>query len=89
MSPNDNLRSQYALKVREVAERLRVKPDAILAWIRAGELRAIDVSQRRGKRPRWRILASALAAFEASRMAQPPATAVRRRKTAPGVIAFF
>lgn len=89
MSPNDNLRTQYALKVREVAERLRVKPDAILAWIRRGELRALDVSQARGLKPRWRILPGDLAAFEASRMVQPPARAVRRRRRDPEVTEYF
>jgi excisionase family DNA binding protein len=89
MSPNDNLRSQYALKVREVAERLRVKPDAILAWIRRGELRALDVSQSRGLKPRWRILPGDLAAFEASRMATPPPKPVRRNRHDPAVVEFY
>ena len=78
-----------ALKPREIATRLGVKVDSVLTWIRRGELRALDVSQARGKRPRWRILPGDLVAFELSRMAQPPKPAMRRRKTDPSVIRFF
>jgi len=78
-----------ALRVREVSERLAVKPDVVLAWIRRGELRALDVSQARGLKPRWRILPGDLASFLASRMATPPAPPVRRRRKDPSVIAFF
>jgi hypothetical protein len=61
----------------------------VLGWIRSGELRACNVAQRAGGRPRWRILLGDLAAFQAARSAQPPRPAARRRKATPGVITFF
>jgi excisionase family DNA binding protein len=73
-----------------VAESLGINETKILAWIHAGELAAIDVSLRRGGRPRWRIAQEALEAFLISRSAQPPAPVVRRRRRAdPQVIQFF
>ena len=78
-----------ALRPREVAETLQVKTDVVLGWIRSGELRACNVAQRAGGRPRWRVMPGDLAAFEASRMAQPNKPAVRRRKRDPQVIQFF
>jgi hypothetical protein len=78
-----------ALRPREVAARLAVKTDVILGFIRAGVLRALDVSPAGSRRRTWRILPGDLASFEASRMAQPPRPAVRRRRTDPSIITFF
>ena len=48
--------------VAELSATLRVKPHTVLAWIRAGELRAVDVSRHPGTgKPRWRIPAEAVA----------------------------
>lgn len=69
--------------VSQVAERYLVDADKVLGWIRAGELAALNVVQRVGGRPRWRITAEALAAFEASRAAQPRLKIVRRSLPAP------
>ena len=73
-----NERSSYTPP--EVARRLRVKPSKVLGWIRRGELRAINVAERQGGRPRWRVLAEDLAAFEAARGAQPQVRVPRRRR---------
>jgi len=78
-----------ALRPREVAERLVVRVDVVLAWIKRGELRACNVAQRAGGRPRWRILESDLQTFLASRAAQPPAPAVRRRKRDCKIVEYF
>ena len=76
--------------VRELCERFGVTEHTVLAWIRAGELRAVNVGRKSGARkPRWRVSQAALDAFEALRTAtlpQPPAT---RRRQAAGVIEFY
>jgi transposase len=65
----------------EIAERYAVKPSKVLGWIRAGELEAIDVSTRPGVgRPRFRITAAALVAFEERRRVRPPAPRSPRRR---------
>jgi len=66
------LRIEVAFSVREVAERLGVSAHAVLGWIRAGELRAVNVaSSPRCRRPSWRISPAALADFEAARSCRP------------------
>ena len=39
----------------KLAARWGVSEDKVLAWIRSGELRAIDASTRQGGRPRYLI----------------------------------
>ena len=68
------------LTVAEVAEVLAVNQAKVIGWIRSGELRAIDVSVKRGARPRWRIAPSDLAAFETSRAAVPTPKVVQRKR---------
>ncbi|MFH1922715.1 MAG: helix-turn-helix domain-containing protein [Planctomycetota bacterium] len=74
----------------QVANRLRVSPEKVIAWIRAGELRAIDVASRGSRRSRYRIDPADLAVFENQRaVITRPAPSRRRRKAEPGVIQFF
>ena len=61
----------------------------VLHWIKAGELRAINVATDRNGRPRYAIDVADIAVFEASRAVQPPAPRIRRRRADPNVIAFF
>ncbi len=76
--------------VRALAADLAVKPDKVLEWIRAGELRALNVAQNRGGRPRWRIGADALAAFLAARSSSPaPRRPTRPRPKRQDVVEFF
>jgi hypothetical protein len=56
-----------------------VSEGRVLDWIRAGKLRAIDVSEGAGKKHRWRISPESLAEFEASRAVVPPVKPARRR----------
>ena len=79
-----------ALTVREVAERYAVTEHGVLAWIRSGELRAINCGRRPGaKKPRWRVTADALAAFELLRTPSPPPPRTRRRNQIGDAIAFY
>jgi len=75
----------------ELARQLGVAPETIIAWIHAGELRAIDVSRNPGiGRPRYRIDPTDLIAFEANREVRTEAKILRQRKRKdPNVIEFF
>jgi len=73
-----------------VARELAVNVSKVLCWIRSGQLVAINVVERLGGRPRWRIAIADLEAFLASRTARPATkTTRRRRKADPQVIEFF
>jgi excisionase family DNA binding protein len=73
-------RPEVGLTVREVARRYRVGEDKVRAWIRRGELRAINTAAVLCGRPRWVIPAEALSEFERQRAGGPPPTAPRRRR---------
>ncbi len=64
-----------------VARRYGVSVDKVLAWIHRGELAALNLADRLGGRPRWRISPEALAAFERSRSATPPPAQAPRRNS--------
>jgi hypothetical protein len=75
----------------KLAERWGVKPEKVIAFIRAGELRAFDVSVRPDSgRPRYRIPPDAIIEFEARRsVISPTKPRERRKKQPPDVIEFF
>ncbi len=72
---------------KEVAAEFGVNVSKIIAWIRSGDLRAIDVSEKRGgPRGRWRIENEAIEAFKAgreNRTAVKTPTRFRRRVESP------
>ena len=63
-----------------LAQQYGVKPDKVLAWIARGELRAVNVANRIGGRPRWRISPEAIAEFENRRAAKPEVKRPRRKR---------
>jgi hypothetical protein len=68
----------------EVAARWGITADKVLAWIRSGELRAINAAtSTSGVRPRWLIDLADLEAFEKRRAACPVQPAARRRRRPP------
>jgi excisionase family DNA binding protein len=74
----------------ELAKRWRTGADKVRQWIADGELRGIDLSARRGGRPRWRVPLEAVLEFEQRRAAvpaRPPGR--RRRRPSSEVIEFF
>jgi excisionase family DNA binding protein len=74
----------------EVAALYAVSVPTVMGWIRSGELRAVCVSRSaRSRKPRYRVTAEALAAFEASRRPTPPAPAAPRRRKASGYTPTF
>lgn len=77
---------------REYAQRLGVDQKKVLAWIKSGELTAVDVSLKRGGQPRWKINPDDAAAFEQARSSKPPAPKSprgRKPKRLPDVEEFY
>jgi excisionase family DNA binding protein len=62
----------------EAAKIVRVSEEKIVVWIRAGELRAANVSE--GRVPRFRIHRDDLQSFLRSREPVPPEDAGRRQE---------
>jgi excisionase family DNA binding protein len=76
--------------IRQIAERFAVGQHTVLAWIRSGELAAVNVGRQPGGKPHWRITSEALLAFELLRSAQPiEPQPRRRRKRQDDAIAFY
>lgn len=74
----------------ELAKLWGISPDKVVAWIRAGELRAIDASTSRSQRPRYLIDIEDLRAFEDRRSVSPhPKPRRRRQKRDAKVIEFY
>lgn len=62
-----------------IAEAWGIDVAKVHGWIRAGELRAIDASNTRGRKPRFLIDVADLADFEARRAIVPPPPRAKRR----------
>ena len=88
-APPDTRRA--ALTVAEVARRYGVTAHTVLAWIRSGDLRAVNVGRRPGARPSWRITPEALAGFESRRAPGPgrPTRGRGRRRQAKDHVEFY
>jgi hypothetical protein len=78
-----------ALKVKDVAATLGIRTHAVLSLIRSGELRAVNIAQRVGGKPRWRILSDDLEGFLSRRTHQPAGPRQRRRKPKHQVTQYF
>lgn len=67
------------------------KTDKVLAWIKTGELVAVNVAAKPGGKPRWRIASDELEKFLAKRSAGSRHQFARRRKpkVPAEVIQFF
>ncbi len=81
------------LSVANVAHLLGCDQRTVLAWIRAGELQALNVATRPKGKPRWKIPQDAWEAFQRSRSNQAtiPAKAPtrRRKRQQDDVIQFY
>jgi len=64
----------------ELAAKWGIDAQKVLAWIRSGELRAIDASTTPGGRRRFLIDVADIASFEERRTVQPPPTPAERRR---------
>lgn len=65
---------------KELAQRWGIDRHTVLAWIRKGELRAIDASLTQGGRPRFLIDEKDIADFELRRAVVPSPPPMRRRR---------
>jgi len=63
----------------QVARELQVTPERIISWIRAGRLRAVNLSEG-AKRPRFRIDRDDLEMFLRTREVAPRPKPQRRRR---------
>jgi excisionase family DNA binding protein len=76
--------------IRDIAEQYGVGLHTVLAWVRSGDLRAINVGRRMGAgKPRWRITQEALEAFTQLRAATQPQPKAPRRRRPADVIEFY
>ena len=73
----------------ELARLWGVSHDKVLAWIRSGELAAINVATKLGGRPQYKIDVEELKAFEKRRTVLPQLTSRRHKDTGDGIIQFF
>ena len=82
--PNRILTNKHHLassRPSDVARKFGVSVSKVLAWIRRGELRALNLAENQaGKKPRYRILPEDLEKFEARRAVSPTPPASRKSK---------
>lgn len=64
---NTTAATKRKLTPPEIARRFGVDSAKVHAWIRSGELKAIDGATRKGERPRFLVDVDDLRAFEQSR----------------------
>jgi hypothetical protein len=77
------------LTVHDVALRYRVGPDKVRAWIRRGELPAINTAAALCGKPRWVITPEDLARFENGRRATPPPKSAPRRRKHSEIVDYY
>jgi hypothetical protein len=78
------------LTMRNVQDRFGVGEQTVRAWVKSGQLRAINVSRLpTANRPLWRFMLADVEAFEAARLTGDPAKpAGRKKKAAPAAAEF-
>src|SRR5262249_47458991 len=77
--------SHQKLTPPELARRYGIAAEKVIGWIRAGELRALNVAAKLGGRPRYLIDEADIALFEQRRAViptTPPARGRSRKQTA-------
>jgi excisionase family DNA binding protein len=86
----DHAPEQRGYTPAELARLLRVSADRIRAWIKRGELRALNVAPGRLGKPRFVVLPHHLEEFERKRrVATPAARPAPRRRQPAGVVDYF
>jgi len=73
----------------QLAAELGISWAKTVGFIRSGELKAVDVSARRGGRPQWRIARADVELFLARRAATPIPRVTRRRRKPADIIEFY
>jgi hypothetical protein len=75
----------------EIARSRGIRVSKVLTWVRNGELEAVNCAERPRQRPRWRVSAEALAAFDRGRSnrAALPVPRGRGRHRPPGEVTEY
>jgi hypothetical protein len=74
--------------VADLCRRWRVSPDKIRAFLRKGELVAVNLASNLAGRPQWRITHESVERFELRRSSAPPPKVPRRRRR-PELVDYF
>jgi hypothetical protein len=74
------LTPKNGMSVREVARYLRVSPDKVRGWIKAGALKAINTASALCARPRFVVLPHHLEEWERGRLTVTPPKPKRKRR---------
>jgi hypothetical protein len=74
---------------REVARLYRVSPDRVRAWIKSGELGAVNIAHTRCGKPRFVVLPHHLSEFEQRRKASTTTKPPRRRRREPAAVDYY
>ena len=85
--PTDSPQRGYT--PNELAKVLRVSDDRIRAWIKSGELGAINTADVRSGKPRYIILPDHLAEFQRRRLAAMAPKPAPRRKRPAAMVDYF
>jgi hypothetical protein len=75
--------------VAALCQRYHVGADKVRAWIRSGELIAVNVAADLGGKPQWRITPESVEVFERRRSSEPAPKLQRRRKRLPEVRDYY
>jgi hypothetical protein len=76
----------------QIARARRLRVGKVLGWIRSGELAAVNCATHAGRRPRWRVRADALAAFDqarSNRVNQQSPRPQRQRSRPEDLVEYF
>jgi hypothetical protein len=73
----------------ELAKLLRVGPDRVRAWIKSGELPAVNVAVARCGKPRFVVLPHQLAEFTRRRAAGTVPKPPKRRRPPAGAVDYY
>ncbi len=78
----------------EIARARKIRVAKVIYWITTSQLRAVNMASKPGGRPRWRVSAFDLQAFDEARsnraVTPQPGDGIRKRKRSVGdVIEFF
>jgi hypothetical protein len=74
--------------VADLTARWRVGSDKIHAWIRRGELQALNTAGALCGRPRWVVLPESVAEFERGSTSNPSPNPTRRKKRTDAIDFF-
>jgi hypothetical protein len=75
----------HGYSVADLARRWKVGADKIYAFLRRGELVAVNVATNVSGRPQWRITPESVERFEQRRSSAPPPKPARRKKRTPQI----